>query len=328
MAAAGVKMIARVDSIAGMGLSDPLSRIGRWTDVWLALRETVRRSPPDVALLVDAPELNLPLARILREAKIPVVYYIGPQVWAWRPRRLTLMKQRITHAALVLPFESAIYEAAGVSASFVGHPVVDRPPDRKRNEIRESLGLGEKEKLVAMLPGSRRGEVDLIAPPMLAAARIFERRGIRTLIAPGGGCAVADGGPFAAPASLAARDLLTAADAALVASGTASLEAALCGVPFAIVYKVSRVSELLARWLLDVPYVGLPNWVLGRREVDELLQKDLTEERLVEAGACLLTPEARGRFEQLSQEIHQRLGEPGASKRVAELVLGARRDAR
>ncbi|MFO8073976.1 MAG: lipid-A-disaccharide synthase [Polyangia bacterium] len=326
LSAAGVELLARMEDLAAIGLGDVAARLGRWSRVWVGLREAARSRRPRVALLVDSPELNLPLARVLRAEGTAVVQYVGPQVWAWRRRRLELLRERTNAVALVLPFEKPLYDAAGVAAQHVGHPLLDEPPAIGRGEVRRRLKVGDAARLVALLPGSRESELRRLAGPLLDAAFRLENSGVRTLFAPPPGAEKPWSGEIertgcATPsADLRARDLLAASDAALVASGTATLEAALEGTPLAAVYRLGTLSWLAAGALVRVPYVALPSWILGRRAVPEFLQREVDGPSLARAALDLLDPaRSRAQREDLAK-VRRRLGGSGAARRVARLV--------
>jgi len=326
LAALGVELVAHVRDLSAIGVGAVAARLAAWLSAWARLRAEIDARRPRAALLVDAPDVNLPLARVLTEQSVAVLLYVGPQVWAWRRRRLALLKERTRRVALVLPFEKPLYDAAGVCASYVGHPLLDEPDPLSRDGARRALGVGSDEPLVALLPGSRRSELEAHAAPMTDAARILARRGVRTVFAPapesvspaqldaarGAGCLVPGG-------ALDARDVLAACDAALVASGTATLEAALLGTPLAVVYRLGFASRALARAFVDVPYVGLPNWVAGRRVVPELLE-DVTGESLARAALELLVPANAATMRRDFEGIRSALGPPGAARRVAAML--------
>lgn len=327
LAEAGVDLVAHIRRLTAFGPSQGASRLVSWAAAWAAAREAVKLKKPAVALLVDSPEVNLPLARALTSSGIRVVYYIGPQVWAWRPGRLALLKSRTSAVALILPFEKPIYDAAGVRAKFVGHPIMDEDKPLDPKEVRNRLGVAAGQRLVALLPGSRDAEVSNLSGPMIEAASRISNKGVRTVFAPApevaktveseraglAGCAVPG-------AALRARDLLGAADAALVASGTATLEAAVAGTPMAVVYRIDRLSWIAARLLVKAPYIGLPNWISGKKIVPEILQDEANGENLAAHALNLLEPKERDRQKCELLCVAQSLGGPGAAGRVAELV--------
>jgi lipid-A-disaccharide synthase len=326
LAAQGVELTAHVRGLSAIGIGAVAARLAAWVSAWAALRREIDLRRPRVALLVDAPDFNLPLARVLTERGVAVLQYVGPQIWAWRRRRLGLLRTRTRHVALVLPFEKPLYDAAGVRATFVGHPLLDEPDPLPPEVTRAALGAVPGERLVALLPGSRRSELAAHAAPMIEAASILASSGVRAVFAPAldaasaGALAAARGaGCLAVGGTLDARDVLAACDAALVASGTATLEAALLGTPLAVVYGLGPLSRLAARALVDARFVGLPNWIAGRRVVPELLA-GVTGERLARAALELLAPPAAAAMRRDLAEIRGALGTPGAAARVAALL--------
>jgi len=212
---------------------------------------------------------------------------------------------------------------AGVESVFVGHPLMDEPEPLDRSEVRKQLGVGPGEPMVALLPGSRPGEVARHSGAMLEAAAGLSERGIRTVISLRGdvchGTQSAD--PVTLPGTLRALDLLGAADAALVASGTATLEAAVARVPLAVVYRLDSLSWLGGRFLVKVPYIGLPNWIAGGKIVPELLQGEVTGPKLFSQALALLEPSERKRQQRALDLVARSLGGPGAAHRVGDLVM-------
>jgi len=329
LAAQGAELAVDARAMSSIGLDDTLRRAASWAAAWCAIREAIRRRRPRAALLVDAPDFNLPLARVLSAAGVAVIQYVAPQVWAWRSGRLGLLRERVDAVALVLPFEEELHRRAGVPAVYVGHPLLDDPPPVPRAEIRRCLGLADRQPLVALLPGSRPGEVERHAPALLAAATRLRRHGVECVFAPRRDAAAAGFidqarrvGCFIPDDGTPARDVLAAAEAALVASGTATLEAALVRTPHVAIYRVGPLSALAARWLLRAPYIALPSWIAGRQIVPELLQGQVTGPRLAAAALRLLDPTVADRQLADFELIRRRLGGPGASRRVARIVAG------
>ncbi len=329
LAATGAKLLANARDLAAVGPGDVLRRSGTWAAAWCAVREAIPIRRPNAALLVDAPDFNLPLARVLGRSATAVVQYVGPQVWAWRPGRLGLLKERVDAVALVLPFEEGLYRRAGVPAVWVGHPLLDERPPLPRKDTLRLLGIGGERKLVALLPGSRPGEIERHAPAMLDAASRLRRVHVECVFAPR---PEADTRDFSGRARLAgchvpisgveARDVLAASDAALVTSGTATIEAALGLTPHAVVYRVGPLSALAARLLLRAPFVALPSWIAGRQVVPELLQGRVTGPGLAGAALELLDPEVAARQRVDLKAVRRRLGKPGAARRVARILAG------
>lgn len=333
MAAAGVKVLVPCQDVAVVGLTEVVSRGGDILRAFRCLVRALDRDRPALVVLIDFPDFNIRLARRARRRGIPVVYFISPQVWAWRRGRLRTLRRIVRKMLVIFPFEESLYREAGIDVTFVGHPLLDRLDGVPgREEARRRLGIGGSERLVALLPGSRRGEVRLHLPLMLAAAgRLVGEAGPLTVVV-----AAAEGLPRAWVEGLLAGapfpvrlvegqtyEVLRAADVSLIASGTATLEAALLGAPMVITYRTSFLSYVLARLLVRVPFIGMANLVAGRGIAPELIQYDATPERLAAAARSVLEdPEARDAMQAGFREVRARLGEPGAPARAAHEILG------
>jgi len=263
------------------------------------------------------------------------VYFIPPQLWAWRRGRIRQMARRVTRVLAAFPFEKDLYEGAGVPVEFVGHPLLDVVPrDLDRAKARERLGVGERRIVVGLLPGSREQEVSRLLPHMLdAAARLaidgrrcfvlglaasVDREQVTALL----GRAAKAGGPPVEVVKGLTYEVMAGADALLIASGTATLEAALLGAPMVVCYRVSRLTELMARVLKRSPWISLPNIIAGRGAVPEILQDDVTGARLAsEAEHLLADPVAAPAQRAAFKELGSRLGKPGVGERAARAVL-------
>jgi len=243
---------------------------------------------------------------------------------------LKAVADRVDHTALVLPFEEPLYRSMGIPATFVGHPLLDEtldesmdaPPEQSRTELRSCVCSDSFQQVVAFLPGSRATEIRLMGPVMIDAAAALRSKGIRAFVAPGDGLdrsGIAVPKELQPPDHLSVRDLLRASDAAIVASGTATLEAVLADVPLAIVYKTWPLNYAIARALVKVPYIGLPNWILSRKAYDELLQDDVCPSGLLSAVDKLLDPAETLRQKECHKKVRNALGKSGAAKRVARL---------
>jgi lipid-A-disaccharide synthase len=336
MAAAGVEILVDPTAHAAMGTSEALGRVPGLYRAYKLLVRRLREARPMAMVLIDFPEFNLRLAKQARRAGIPVLYFIPPQLWAWRRGRIRQMARRMTRVLAVFPFEESLYEEAGVPVEFVGHPLLDVVPrDLDRAKARERLGVGERQTLVGLLPGSRRQEVDRLLPPMLdAAARLARADGRRCFVL--GLAASVDrglvtahlrraseaGGPPVAVVEGLTHEVMAASDALLIASGTATLEAALLGAPMVVCYRVSRLTEVVARLLNRSPWISLPNIVAGSGAVPEILQDKVTGARLsFEAERLLVEPVAATAQRAAFKEVRSRLGQPGVGERVARAVL-------
>ena len=328
----GARLTAHVRDLAVVGLLEVVSHLPRLRRIFRQVLAEVDANRPDVAVLVDYPDFNLRLAKELRRRDIPVVYYVSPQVWAWRRGRVRAIRETVSRMLVIFPFEEAMYREAGVPVTFVGHPLVDLVhPAEDRAAFLRSCGLDPDRAVVGILPGSRRKEVAHNVGPLAAAAGRLARRKpeLQFLVAlapsldpaPVERAFAASGARIVAGAT---HGVLGASRLALVASGTATVEAALLGVPMVVVYRVSRLTYGLGRPLVKVPHFAMVNLVAGRTVVPELMQSDFTPDRVAEAAAALLDDPARyERMRQDLEEVRRRLGQPGASARAAARVAEA-----
>ncbi|MFQ3638902.1 MAG: lipid-A-disaccharide synthase [Chloracidobacterium sp.] len=333
LAAAGVAPLVRMEAVSVIGITEVLRHL---PTIWRTFRQliaTVDQHRPDLAVLVDFPDFNLRLARQLRRRGIPIVWYISPQVWAWRRGRIPALKQLVTEMLVLFPFEVTFYAQHGMDVTFVGHPLLDRVPRfsaEEQQRIRERFGIAPDKRIVALLPGSRRSELRHYLQPMLLAAERLARQDARVAyVLP---CAPSlDAAELAerlrqtnAPVTLTSHafyESLAIADAAVVASGTATLETALVGTPMVIVGKVAPLTAAYLRRFAPLPYVGLVNYVMGDVAVPELLQEQVTGENIAHAlGRLLADPAERERLQSVYQALRTRLGEQGASARAAQAV--------
>ncbi len=329
-----------------LGVTGFLEVLGSFRAIWRAYRAACRvldrpETRPRLAILIDYPDFNIRLARRARRAGVPVLYFISPQVWAWRKGRVRRIAKTVDRMLVILPFEEEIYRLASVPVEFVGHPLLDLVrPSLVRAQVLAPLGLDPARTTVALLPGSRRNEIRAHLPAMLGAARILrdEFRDLQFLlpVAPtlGRGAlerALKEAGAGAGPRPAAfpdgsgpvlvesdRYDAVAACDAAVVASGTASLETALLGVPMVIVYRMNPLTHLLARAVSEVPHIGMPNLIAGERVVPELVQGDCTPERIAtELRRILTDPALADRIRMGLSTVRARLGRPGAIPRAA-----------
>jgi lipid-A-disaccharide synthase len=340
MRRAGVRALVRMEDIHGLGLSELASTIGRTVGAFGRLRRVIREHRPDLLVLIDYAEFNLILSGVARRAGVRVLYYITPQVWAWRRGRVRKLIARADRLAVVLPFEADVFGAAGERVTFVGHPLLDRvvsAQDRAATLARH--GLAPNARLLALLPGSRRAEIHYLLRPFLDAAAILARdHGLTPVVALAPTLTPAAVAHEARGADLSAvriiegdtYSIIAASELALVASGTATLETALLGCPMVIAYKVSGLTYILGRMLVTgVEFIGMPNILAGRRVVPELIQREVTAARLVRAAEPLLSASIRAETVAALNSLRGRLGDPGAAARVAAIaleMLGARTD--
>ncbi|WP_434348383.1 lipid-A-disaccharide synthase [Myxococcus virescens] len=332
LAAQGVELLFDAREVSVMGITEVLPRIPRILQILKGLAEAAAERKPDVAILVDIPDFNLRLAKKLKALGVPVAYYVSPMIWAWRRGRVRTIKRLVDRMLCILPFEEDFYREAGVSARYVGSPVVEQVPSPDTTTaFRERLGLAKDAPTLALLPGSRMGEIRRLLPDMVEAAKRLsaERPGLQVVVplAP-----TIDReeitsrfeGSGVTPILVEGRapEVVGASDAAVVASGTAVLEAGLMQRPLVVVYRVSLITYWVGRLMLKVAFVSLINLLAGRRVVPELLQGEMTPERIAEEVRRVWIPGApREEMLQGLAEMRGRLGETGAATRAAESVL-------
>jgi lipid-A-disaccharide synthase len=331
MRAAGVRALVRMEDIHGLGLSELASTIGRTVGAFRELRKILRRERPDLLILIDYAEFNLILSGVARRAGIRVLYYITPQVWAWRRGRVPKIVKRADRMAVVLPFEKEVFASAGERVSFVGHPLLDRVrPAQGRKETLARHGLAPGTRMLVLLPGSRRAEVRYLLRPFVEAAHVLAHdHGLVPVIALAptldASELAAEGGVDLTEIQIIQGDtysIIAASEAALVASGTATLETALLGCPMVIAYKVSTLTYILGRMLVTgVDFIGMPNILAGRQIVPELIQGQVTARNLIRAVEPLLAPSIRAETAAALGSLRERLGAPGAAARVAAMAL-------
>jgi lipid-A-disaccharide synthase len=331
MAEAGVELIADYHEVAVVGIAEVLHKIPSVVSVQNRLaREAVRRKA-DLAILVDSPGTHLGVARRLKPKKIPVGYFIGPQIWAWRAGRVRIVRRRVKKMVVIFPFEEKIYRDAGVPVEFVGHPLVDVvKPTMSRAQFAANLGLDPERPIVALLPGSRKNEIARNYPVVAQACANLVRSGSRLSEIQFVHVAAHGLGPeLFAPDTQdglkihriegGAYDALSAADCAIVASGTATIEASILGTPMVVVYRVSPISAFLARPLIRTKFFAMPNLIAGRQVVPELIQKDFTAQAVErETRRLIESPDARFAMRADLCEVSSRLGSGGAIERAAD----------
>lgn len=331
LAAQGVELVHGAHEISVMGIVEVLPKVPR---IWRVLEDLVkaaRERKPALALLVDVPDFNLRLARRLKPLGVKVAYYVAPMAWAWREGRTKVIAERTDKLLCILPFEEKFFRDRGVNATYVGSPVLDQvPAPADAAHFREALGLPVEGEVFAVLPGSRRSELARLGPTLgQVAARVQQQRpGVRVVVpvAPGLPRELVKA-PFAAagvePVLIDGRaaEVVGASDVALVASGTATLEAGLMRRPLVAVYRVNGVSYAIGKLLVDVPFFCLVNLLAEQRVVPELLQADFTVDRTLAALEPLWAGPAREQCLAGLDLLRQKLGAPGASRRVAEEAL-------
>ena len=328
---AGVDLIADSADMAVVGLTEVFSKLGTIRKVMGTLRASIRAVRPDLLILIDYPDFNLSLARTAKKNGVKIFYYISPQVWAWRKGRIRTIKKIVDKMAVILPFEARLYHEAGVDATFVGHPLLDVVETKySRQEALTRFNLREGVTTVGILPGSRQSEVVRLLPEMLKAAEIIGKsvspvqfvlpladtldiNFISDII---GTCPVT-----IRIISSEIYDVIGCADIAMVASGTATLETALMVTPMVIIYSVSKPSYYIGKMFINVDNIGLVNIIAGKTIVPELIQGEVTPEKIAAEVIDILTK--RSRIEDIKAELSRirgLLGSPGAAARTARLA--------
>jgi lipid-A-disaccharide synthase len=325
MAAAGARLLDHMEAFSVVGFVEALEGIPRHYGLLRRTRAAFQAGRYDVAILVDYPGYHLRVAAAAAAAGVPILYYIAPQLWAWGAGRVRRLARAVRHLAVILPFEESFFRERGIPATFVGHPLKDRPPLPTRHEARRALTLDPDRPTLALFPGSRAQEVRRIWPPVRDAARLVRetRPEVQVVVAAtrvgsypeADGFRVVSGDPGL---------VFAAADAGLCKSGTTTLEAALADLPMVITYRLHPVSNMIARRVLRVPWVGLVNLVAGETVCPELLQAEARPEALARSVLPLLDPDHPATRRQRAglARVRERLGAPGAAERVAALALG------
>ncbi|MBI2840413.1 MAG: lipid-A-disaccharide synthase [Acidobacteria bacterium] len=323
MANAGVDLVARNETTGVTGIVEVLSHLDKIYQTFRLLISEAKRRRPSLAVLIDYPDFNLRLAPKLKRLGIPVMYYISPQIWAWRHGRIRHIRRYVDHMAVILPFEEEIYRAAGVPVTFVGHPLRDVVrPAVSRGEFFDAYGLDRSKPLVTLLPGSRRKEIAAHLPvlnralPLLRGpwqAIILKAPTIERAQIEGAGLPIVEDLTY---------DALTYSDLVLTSCGTATLETALCGTPMIAFYKLAPLTYLLGKPLVRMHTYAMCNILAGRRVVPELIQSEFRPDRVAEEAEKILaggvyTEDMRAGL----ADIAHRLGPPGASARAASIAI-------
>lgn len=331
-AAAGGELVADYRGIAVTGLTEAIAKVPQSLAILRRLVSTARRDRPGALVVIDFPDFNLPLARRIRKLGIPVVYYISPQVWAWRAGRLKTIGAVATRVLVIFPFEERIYREAGIPVEFVGHPLVDlAKPSMPKEAFLRHHGLETGRPVVAVLPGSRPNEVARLLPDLMSACRLIRDRLPQTQFllarAPNLDDALLEPANALTGVRILEREtdaILAAAGVTLTASGTATVQAALHGSPMVIVYRVSPMTYRIGRRLVHVDTFGMVNLIAGERLVPELIQEAFTPEAAAAEALSMLTDTTRAAAIRAGlARVRDRLGGPGASRRAAAAIVQA-----
>jgi lipid-A-disaccharide synthase len=344
MRACGVESIVRSDDLSIVGLAEIGRALPRFWRAYTKLKSAAIERSPEAVVLVDWPDFNLKLARALHRRGLRVIYYISPQLWAWRSHRVRSIRRNVDLLLTILPFEKDWYDARGVHhVEFVGHPLAGTVNSgMSREEFCRKHELDETCPVIALLPGSRRKELERILPEMLEAASLLSsrRKDVQFVLALAPNRSTDEAAAqmnearrkgVALPETLRVvsgetREALAASHAAAITSGTATLEAALLGVPQVIVYKESLINWHILGSLINTEHYGLTNLIAGERLATELIQNDLTGERLATELSALLDEERNREFRARLSEATVKLGTGGASLRAADAILRALRE--
>lgn len=330
---AGTELLVDCRDLAVIGIVDVLLNYHKFLRRLRLLRDTMKARKPDLLLLVDYPDFNLKLAETAKTLNIPVLFYVSPQVWAWRAGRLPRIGSLVSHMAVLFPFEVDIYERAGIPVSYVGNPVVaDAVSKFSRNQARKHFEIANDQPLLALLPGSRTGEITRNLPVMLETARALSaaRPGIRFLlpVAPTLEASFIEQTIGTNPPEHLSvvlddsRHVMRAADVALVASGTATLETALIGTPMVVMYIVSKINYAIMKRLIKIPDIALVNIVAEKRIVPEYVQ-DAAKPQAMAADILSLFDDDQRRQKMLADiaQVKEKMGDANASNRIANLIL-------
>jgi len=327
----GMKLLYPAHSLSVVGLTEVFIKLRSILEALRRLKKSLDQERPDLVILIDFPDFNLRLAKIAHRRRIPILYYISPQVWAWRSKRIKLIARLVKKMVVLFPFEVPLYEAAGVDVEWVGHPLLDIVKPTLPKEVAfQQFGLDPKRRTIGLLPGSRMHEVERLLPSLLASAHLLQKE-IQDLqfiipLAPGIPKTILSSQMknIAVPVKVVegfTYDVMNLSELLITASGTATLEGAILGKPMIIIYKVSFPSYWIGRALIRVDYIGLVNLVAEKEIAPELIQKDVNPQRIAdEAFRILRDPILSRKMTESMGEVRQKLGEPGATQRAARIV--------
>lgn len=336
LASLGMEVLYDAAKVSVVGIFEVFAHLGDILAAQKILRRSLQEDRPDLLILIDLPDFNLPLAKKAKRLGIPVFYYISPQVWAWRSGRIKMLRRWVDKIGVILPFEEEFFQRRGVAAEYVGHPLLDTVKTTMgREDFCRQHGIAPEKQLIGLLPGSRKGEIASLLPVFVGAAKILQDQ----LAAPpvfliALASTISEEDLRQVGLAKAAQDLdlrivreeryemMAACSAVIAASGTVTLELAILGVPMVVAYKLAPLTYWLARRLVKLDHFSLPNLIAGCTAVPELLQDEVNAERLAAEVASLLnSPQGMAEMRQSLGLIKQKLGEPGASEKAARSAL-------
>ncbi|MBY0496534.1 MAG: lipid-A-disaccharide synthase [Cyanobacteria bacterium] len=330
-AAAGGRLIADFHGMSVTGLAEALSVVPRSIATLRKLTRAAREHKPDALVVIDYPDFNFRLMRLIKKQGIPVIYYISPQLWAWRPGRIRLMRRSVDRVLPIFPFEEALYKGAGIDVRFVGHPLIDlAKPRMTREAFLKQLNLDPSQPVLSLLPGSRKNELERLAPVIAHAIPAIAAQvpGVQFVVARAPNLNDGLFEPFGLSgvtlriADVQTDDVLNACDAVVTASGTATVQTALHGKPMVVIYKLSPMTYRLGKGLARVDMYAMVNLIAGRRIVVELIQDHCTPEAVTAEAVRILTDHPyRNQMIAALESVRRQLGGPGASDRAAEAIL-------
>ena len=317
-----VSVIARIESLTVMGLAETAARVPAHLKLFHDLSRRLKKRTYDLVILIDYPGFNLRVASVASKMRTPVLYYVAPQLWAWNAGRAKRIKRDVSALAVVLPFEREYFRSLGLTAQFVGHPLLDRPPAPSRKDARAKFGIPDGVPVLSLFPGSREAEIARMWKTFERAAHTLRSRipDLHVIVASPRHDSNADQGFIYCDHS--AQIILAAADAAICKSGTTVLECALSDTPMVVAYRMHPISFFVARRLVKVRHIALVNLIADARVVPEFIQGQVTSEKLADAAAPLLDASsvAAQRQREAFIQVRRSLGHPGAGKRVAGLA--------
>ncbi len=325
----GLEALYHVKDLSVTGFIEVIKHLRFFTKVMTDIIDQCKIRKPDAAILLDYPGFNLRLGMKLKNLDIPVYYYISPQVWAWKKGRVKTMRKFIKRIFVIFPFEEAFYKKQGIPVTFAGHPVIEKDFHLPgRGEFLREYGLDESKPVLALLPGSRRNELERHTRPMLEAIDLLKQKrpDIQFVLA---GLSALDESyyePFSQLENVtiihdSPYPMMAYADAAIVASGTATLETAYLGTPLVVIYKIAPLSYLIGKLLVDIEHIAMPNLILGERIVPELIQSEASGQKIADETLLLLTDSSvKDKMLSKLDMLKELLGQPGCAKMIADEI--------